>query len=475
MNVADQTSLWWIRRDLRITDNCAFHAAAESDYIIPFYCFPNPTKNHRWTGAKRQQFLLECLESLNNNLRTLNTEIIFRTGEVIEELERLFHHTPFSQLHFSMAPDPHGKATEQAVELFCKKHHIQAYGHLDHAISLPTDVYNKQGNVYRVFTPYSKMWLATSFDQSLSKLSKKQLHTPRSLDGNNENMPTLAHWGHEDVTLSIEAGEKAARERMKQALSNTLPLYGEQRNIPAGQTTSRLSQDLRFGLISIRELVNRTQNYITETTDQAAQGSAKTYLSELIWREFYFQILHHFPHVLDQSFNPVFDELEWPGTEEALERWKTGTTGFPIIDAGMRELNTTGFMHNRVRMITAMFLTKDLHCHWKAGESYFMQQLLDGEIASNNGGWQWSAGTGADAAPYFRIQNPWTQSKRFDPEATYIKQWIPDLQHVPAKRLHECPKGLKLANPYPLPMLDHATERDRTLALFAACKEKHQA
>jgi len=196
------------------------------------------------------------------------------------------------------------------------------------------------------------------------------------------------------------------------------------------------------------------------------------YIKELVWRDFYMQILWHYPEALKYEFNPSWRGLPWAEAGELFEAWKEGRTGFPIIDAGIREMLQTGFMHNRVRMIVAMFLTKDLHIDWRLGESFFMQHLVDGEIASNNGGWQWSAGTGADAAPYFRIQNPWTQSKRYDPQGEYIKRWVPELKGVPPKKLLEAPTdGRPIAKDYPAPIVDHSTERDRTLAIFKAHKE----
>jgi deoxyribodipyrimidine photo-lyase len=251
-----------------------------------------------------------------------------------------------------------------------------------------------------------------------------------------------------------------------------LTSYAQKRNLPAGLTTSRLGADLRFGLISIRELYQRCMD-----ASQQVQGDAlvsiQTYIKELAWREFYLAILHRHPEVFDDAFNPEWRGLPWPGREDHYQAWCAGRTGFPIVDAGIRELRATGFMHNRVRMIVSMFLTKDLHCDWRLGESFFMQHLLDGENASNNGGWQWSAGTGADAAPYFRIQNPWTQTKSYDPDGVYIKKWIPELAAVPGPLLQAAPPpGRSLAPGYPAPIVDHATERERTLALF---KQHRQA
>ena len=261
---------------------------------------------------------------------------------------------------------------------------------------------------------------------------------------------------------------------MKTFIENrTLMSYAQKRNIPAGVSTSRLGQDLRFGLISIRELYARCMAAASEAETTDARTSIETYIKELAWREFYLAILWFYPSVFEEEFSADFRGMPWPGTDEAFQAWGRGMTGFPIVDAGMRELLNTGFMHNRVRMIVSMFLTKDLHCHWKLGESFFMQHLVDGENASNNGGWQWSAGTGADAAPYFRIQNPWTQTKSYDPNGEYIRQWVPELKSVSSELFQSPPKdGRALAPGYPLPIVDHTTERNRTLAIFAKHRGK---
>ena len=248
---------------------------------------------------------------------------------------------------------------------------------------------------------------------------------------------------------------------MSEALGHRISRYDDTRDIPSLPGTSRLSQDLRWGTLSIRELYHK-----------AVKTGSEQYLKELGWREFYFQILYHFPEVLSDEFNPDWRGLPWEEPGKKFEAWKLGETGFPIIDAGIRELLKTGFMHNRVRMIVAMFLTKDLHIDWRLGEQFFAQHLLDGEIASNNGGWQWSAGTGADAAPYFRIQNPWSQTKRFDAKGEYIKRWVPELKTVDPKRFQAPPEdGQPLADRYPAPILDHSAERKQTLDIF----KKHRS
>ena len=236
-----------------------------------------------------------------------------------------------------------------------------------------------------------------------------------------------------------------------------------------GQTTSRFSQDLRWGLLSVREVYHRCRASAKEP-DAPGRTHIEKFLGEIAWRDFNFQVLYHFPNVLDEEYNSAMRGLPWRRAADRADdfaRWCEGRTGFPIVDAGMRQLSALGFMHNRLRMITSMFLTKDLRIHWRDGEAFFMRKLVDGEIASNNGGWQWSAGTGADAAPYFRIQNPWSQSLRFDPNGDFIRAWVPELRDTPPGRLHDpLATGLRLEKDYPPPMLDHARERDLALAMF---------
>ena len=462
-----RTVLHWFRRDLRLTDNTALqHAAEAAAQVIPVYILSDWKQHHGWTGPKRQQFLCGCIASLAKNLSALGSRLILRCGHAEAELERLIHETHAEAVYFNRGYDPFGRAMEARVQALCTRLGIACHSYQDSVLHEPDAVLTGGGQPYRVYTPYSKNWL--SLPKPAPQGRMKSLGPPAPETLTSLPLPTLAHWQLPPCTADIPtSGERAARDRLKHFIdSGILHGYGQQRNIPAGQTTSLLSQDLRFGLLSIREIYQRCM-----AGPAAAQTSIQTYIKELAWREFYFAILWHYPHVFEQEFAPDWQGLPWPGTDADFQRWATGTTGFPIVDAGMRQLLHTGLMHNRLRMITAMFLTKDLHCDWRRGEAFFMQQLVDGENASNNGGWQWSAGTGADAAPYFRIQNPWLQSIRFDPDGTYIKQWVPELRQVPAPLLHEPPKpGLPLAPGYPLPMVHHHTERDRCLAIFAQHK-----
>lgn len=458
----------WFRRDLRIADNTALYHASRTGGVIPVYILSTWKKDHAWTGPNRQKFLCGCLESLSKNLSTLDSQLVIREGEAVMVLKKLIAETGATAIYFNRDPDPFGKKTEQSLAQACEKLGIECCGYDDVALHTPTEILTQTGNPYKVYTPYSNNWLSRPKPQPFPK--PQSLKTPKGIPS--LPVPTLAHWKLPEPTAELpEPGERAARERMRQAISNIIGHYSDKRDIPSLEATSRLSQDLRYGLISIRTLYAKVVAALDSATGRS-RNSIQIYIKELAWREFYFAILHHFPHVLEHEFNEDWKGLPWWEPGENFEKWKSGQTGFPIVDAGMRQLLQTGFIHNRVRMITAMFLTKDLHIDWKLGESHFMQHLTDGEIASNNGGWQWSAGTGADAAPYFRIQNPWSQTAKYDPTGVYIKRWIPELKSVDPKKFHAPPENnLPLAPGYPLPCVDHKTERERTLAIF----KKHRA
>ncbi len=462
-------AIHWFRRDLRITDNLALSAAnREQEHVVPVYILSNWKKEHSWTGPPRQQFLCDCLASLDGNLQSLGSRLILRSGRADQELEKLIKETEASALYYNRDPDPFGAAMERKLDQLARKYGCEVHAYDDVALHNPDEVLKGDGDPYRVFTPYYKAWQKLAKSEAGGKLRK--INTPDNISS--LKLPTLAHWGLPAAPEGIlPGGEKAARNRLSEFLDGTIERYSNDRNTPAGRTTSRLSQDLRFGLLSVREVYQRCRERLNQA-NAGGRKSIQSYISELCWREFYFQILRHFPEVLEQEFNPKMRNLEWQHDETAFTAWQQGRTGFPIVDAAMRELAATGFMHNRTRMIAAMFLTKDLLIDWRHGEKFFMQSLVDGEIGSNNGGWQWSAGTGADAAPYFRIQNPWTQTKRYDPQGEYIKSWVPELSDVDARKFYEPPKdGEPLADGYPLPIVDHGQARERALEMFAKFKD----
>ena len=456
--------LHWFRRDLRITDNTALNAAVQSGApVLPVYVLSDWKGHHRWTGAPRQEFLCGCLESLAHNLERIGGRLIIRRGRADEELERLIVETKASAVYFNRDPDPFGRQMEERVTQVAKKLGCAVHAFKDVAIHERDEIMTATGTPFRVFTPYSKAWMNGA--KPAPEAAPRKMETPP--DVKSHALPTTADWELKSEAQILEPGEKAAKKRLTDFLRGPIFDYGASRNIPLGQTTSRLSPDLRFGTLSIREIYARCLECSQNATTATERKSVFTFINELIWREFYMQVLWHWPEVLEHEFNPKWRNLKWREPDDAFRRWCDGETGFPIVDAGMRQLNATGFMHNRLRMITAMFLTKDLHIDWRHGERYFMQRLVDGEIASNNGGWQWSAGTGADAAPYFRIQNPWSQTKRYDPEGAFIKQWVPELRDVDAAKLTEPPPaGLRIAKNYPPPIVDHAREREVTLEMF---------
>lgn len=463
-----KTGIYWYRRDLRVADNLLLRAAADQcDQVCPVYVTSVWSGAHNWTGPTRQRFLCESLASLAANIESLGGRMVFRKGPSPEALERLIRETGATILYFQRDPDPFGKETERAVETICRKLGVAVHAVWDATLHEPESILTGDGKPYRVFTPYWRNWSAQP--KATPVPTVRTLRSPAGVAS--DPPPTLATWSLTDNgARTLPGGEAAARKRLQTALRERLATYQETRDLPATDGTSRLSQDLRFGLLSVRTIYQKVSETM-ESAPPAARESLSGFIRELAWREFYIAILHHFPEVLDLEFAPQWRGLPWEKPDWKLAAWQTGRTGFPIVDAGMRELLATGHMHNRVRMIVAMFLTKDLRYDWRIGESWFMRHLADGEIASNNGGWQWSAGTGADAAPYFRIQNPWSQTARYDPDGAYIKRWVPELARTSPALLSKPPEPLlPLAPDYPPPIVDHHTERNRTLAMF----KRHQ-
>jgi deoxyribodipyrimidine photo-lyase len=464
-------AIHWFRRDLRITDNTAFDVAlAAHDELLPLYVVSVWRGRHWWCGAPRQDFLCGCLASLSKNLEAKGGRLIVRTGEADQVIAELLRETGADAVYCNRDPDPFGRAMEARVEAVVLREGAKFVAMKDVALHEREEVMTAGGTPFQVFTPYARAWL--KLEKAGPRRFRGRVAVPTG--ARSEDLPTLATWGLQREADVLTPGEAAARRRLDAFMDGPVIDYGARRDLPAVENTSRLSQDLRFGLLSIREVYAKCRE-VADRLPAVQRRGVEIFVNELIWREFYMQVLWHHPDVLDHELQEQYRGLAWrdhwrPGDKppsEAFERWCRGETGFPIVDAGMRQLMATGFMHNRVRMIVAMFLTKDLHLWWMHGESWFMQRLVDGEIASNNGGWQWSASTGTDAAPYFRIQNPWSQTKRYDPEGEYIRRWVPELRDLPGKRLCDAPTpGMPLAKGYPLPMVDHAIERDAALAMF---------
>ncbi|HSN78137.1 MAG TPA: deoxyribodipyrimidine photo-lyase, partial [Anaerolineae bacterium] len=343
----------------------------------------------------------------------------------------------------------------------------------------PNAVLKDDGAPYTVFTPFSKRWLALPLPLPVDLLpAPERIATPAGL----ESVPIPAS-PVLPASVPFPAGEAEAQRRLAAFTKGdnaVITRYRDDRNRPDLEGTSRLSPYLRFGMLSARQAVvaSRTARLTARTSD-ACYGT-DTWLSELIWREFYVAILYHFPHVRSGSFQRHYDRIPWANDESDFAAWCEGRTGYPIVDAAMSQLVHSGWMHNRSRMIVASFLVKDLLIDWRWGERFFMQHLLDGDPANNNGGWQWTAGVGTDAAPYFRVFNPVVQGQKFDPEGDYVRRWLPELAHVPAKYIHnpwtmppaeQSRAGCVVGSDYPAPIVDHAFARERTLAAYAQAKE----
>ncbi|MEX2578697.1 MAG: deoxyribodipyrimidine photo-lyase [Verrucomicrobiales bacterium] len=467
-----QNVIHWFRRDLRLSDNTALHrAATESEKVLPVYVSSDWKGTRRWTGAGRQAFLCGCLESLSKDVDRAGGRLVFRRGRADEALEKLVDESKAEAIYLNRDPDPYGREMEGKVREVCRKKGIDFHDFKDVVLHEAPEVLTKSGGAYKVYTPYSEAWFGREKPESVRRVGR--IRSPDRVSKG--AVPKVGDWGLAfEGDLSRAPGEKAARRRLKRAMEEVVRDYADRRDDPFADATSHLGPDLRWGTLSVREVYHRTEEARRNSPSQSTRKSIHVFQKQLVWREFFMAILHRFPEVLETDFNERWRGLAWddPADDGKLERWKNGRTGFPIVDAGMRQLSETGYMHNRVRMIAAMFLTKNLHVHWREGEAHFMQHLLDGDIASNNGGWQWSAGTGADAAPYFRIQNPWTQTERYDGEGNYVKRWLPELEKVDPKRFAKPPeKGTKLCADYVAPMVDHAEERARTLERYKRHKD----
>ncbi len=464
-------AIHWFRRDLRISDNPALNAAAAAhDQVVPVFVLSDWQHDHHWCGPARQEFLCGCLASLARNLAAKGGRLIIRQGRADLALQKLIRETGAAALYFARDPDPYGRAMEARVAVMAQRLGVTAHPQKDHALHERDEVLTGSGSPFRVFTPYARAW--RKLDKPAPGRALSRISTPSKIPS--LDLPGLATWGLRPDAKIIAPGEAAARKRLGRFLDGPVFDYGTLRDLPALENTSRLSQDLRWGLLSIREIYARCLELGRRAT-ATQRRNIGVWINELVWREFYFQVLWHTPGVLNHEFQPGYRTLDWrdhwrpekrAGGED-FQRWCAGQTGFPIVDAGMRQLAATGFMHNRVRMIVAMFLTKDLRVWWMQGESWFMRHLVDGEIASNNGGWQWSASTGTDAAPYFRIQNPWSQTRRFDPDGDYIRRWVPELKDVPGRQFCAPPApNQPIAKGYPLPLVDHAAAREAALEMF---------
>lgn len=424
-------SVFWFRRDLRLDDNAGlYHALKENKDVLPIFIFDTTILDRLEDKYDRRVDLIhQCLVDIQKELIRLNSSLKIFHSKPLAAFKELSKEFVIEAVFTNHDHEPYAKERDEEVRKFLSSINCEFKTYKDQVIFEKDEVMKDDGKPYTVFTPYSRKW-KSKLKAFYYKSYPTEKYFKNFLKLKPIEIPSLEKLGFKrtDITFSRPASLN----------KKLLVEYENKRDIPAIAGTSRLSMHLRFGTVSIRKLVRTSLNV------------SEAWLNELIWREFYMMILWHFPHVVNGAFKKDYDFIKWRNNEKEFELWCHGKTGFPIVDAGMRELNATGFMHNRVRMIVSSFLIKDLLVDWKWGEAYFAQKLNDFDLSANNGGWQWAASSGCDAAPYFRIFNPTSQQERFDPNFEYIKKWVPEFG----------------TDKYPEPMVDHKEARERTLAVY---------
>lgn len=448
------TAIWWIRRDLRLTDNAALHAALEAGPVLPVFIL-DPAFAH--SSPRRKDFLYEGLHALERDLRARGSYLILRTGRPADVLGQLVHETGSSAIFAEEDFTPYALKRDEDVarRLPLQLVHGQTVHH-------PGSILKADRNPYTVYTPYSKVWKSRLPSALKQYTDPEKIETPSGT--RTETLPGFK------VSPLFPAGEQEALARLDEFLHRRIYAYDENRNRMDLDGTSSLSPYLHFGMVGLRQAVHAARQAMAGVPGEASKRSAEVWLNELIWREFYIQILFHFPHVVRTAYNRSLAGIAWRNDESEFEAWKTGQTGVPIVDAAMRQLREIGWMHNRARMIAASYLVKDLLVDWRRGEAWFMENLLDGDLAANNGGWQWVAGTGTDAAPYFRIFNPVLQSLKFDPNGDYIRRWVPELRMLDSKTIHApWEKGLNVKGYPGRPVAGQ--NKERTLQAYRSSKE----
>ncbi len=431
MNMQEVT-IFWFRRDLRLNDNAAlYHALKDGHPVIPIFIFDKNILDKLEDKADRRvEFIYNALQDIQQQLQQIGASLEVHYSTPMEVFAQLFKKYSFKKVFTNHDYEPYATARDGAIKEFLQQHAAELTTFKDQVIFEKNEVVKDDGKPYTVFTPYSRKWKAALNNSSFNAYPTEKYFS-NFYKQSPQVIPSLNSMGFQPTgnpfppaTLNEELVKK----------------YAVQRDIPSIAGTSKLGVHLRFGTISIRSLAAKSQ------------GLSETFLNELIWRDFYHMILWHFPQVgKGKAFKPAYDFIEWSIDAGEYDKWCSGQTGYPIVDAGMRELNATGFMHNRVRMIVASFFTKHLLLDWRLGEAYFAQKLLDFDLAANNGGWQWAAGSGCDAAPYFRIFNPYLQTQKFDPQLHYIKKWVPEFQEFT----------------YPKPIVVHEEARKRCLEVYA--------
>ena len=421
-----KATFFWFRRDLRLSDNTAlFHALSENQHVIPLFIFDANIIDELPKDDARISFIYEQLQAIDEELKKVGSSLLVLKGNPKQIWQQLLTEYPVKNIYFNKDYEPYAIARDKEITALAKTNKVAVFNFKDQVIFEETDVLKDDGTPYTIYTPYKNKWLKT-FYSSLCE-AKKSENFLTNLANNHFTFPSLVSLGFKLSSIKVKPYSLANLEN-----------YEAERNFPATDSTSDLSPHLRFGTVSIRNIVKNSLE------------KSSVFLSELIWREFFMQILFHFPHVVNKSFKVKYDSINWRNNENEFALWCEGKTGYPIVDAGMRQLNETGYMHNRVRMVVASFLCKHLLIDWRWGEAYFAKKLLDYDLSANNGNWQWAAGTGCDAAPYFRVFNPSEQVKKFDNKLAYINKWVKDLNDLS----------------YSTPIVEHKFARERAIATY---------
>jgi deoxyribodipyrimidine photo-lyase len=404
-----KVNIFWFRRDLRLKDNIGLYWALKSDFpVLPIFIFDKKILKNLPSNDPRVNFIHQSLSNINKELNSIGSTLLSFHDTPEDCFSNISKKYDIKTVFANEDYEPYGTKRDEKIRKQLAKNDIELMLFKDHCIFSKNDILKDNGEPYTVYTPYKNKWLRSVTPSDISSYNCKKYYF-NFFKYDSTQILSLKDIGFSHKKNHLNFPKKIIKRK-------TIVSYHEDRDIPSLDATSHLGIHLRFGTISTRKAV------------QIALELNQTWLSELIWREFFMQILYHFPHVEKKAFRPKYDKIKWLNKKSDFKKWCTGTTGYPLVDAGMRELNATGYMHNRVRMLVASFLVKNLLINWQWGEKYFAEKLLDFELASNNGNWQWAAGTGCDAAPYFRIFNPETQVKKFDPDLEYIKKWVPEYQ-----------------------------------------------
>lgn len=477
------TTILWYRQDLRVDDQPALCAAIErGGPVVPLYIW-SPEDEGSWpTGAASRWWLHRSLASLAASLRKRGSRLIVRSGSAVDELGRVISELGARAVLWSRRYEPAGVAAQRGVEQMLATRRINSKVVNSSLLHDPERLRTKTGGPYQVFTPF---WRALQAGEVIGEPlpPPKRIPAPdwwpESIDIERLDLLPEINWS-DGIDAAWSPGERGAHRAMKGFLSQAAA-YDDSRDRPDEAGTSRLSPHLHFGEISSRRVWHEVIEHEAAENATGPSGGAASYLRQLVWREFAHHLLHHFPQTPQRPLRDQFSRFPWRRSKKDLEAWQHGMTGYPYVDAGMRQLWTTGWMHNRVRMMVASFLVKHLLLDWKHGAAWFWDTLVDADLANNTLGWQWCAGCGADAAPYFRIFNPITQGEKFDPQGLYVRRWIPELGKLPDKFIHkpwDAPPaalreaGVRLGTTYPHPIVEHTAARERALAALASIKER---